>query len=108
MSLKEEMDDHNVSIRNRPKIFTWGLMGGWSTASVLLIILINCYVSRTKDAKEDKARAEQKEDEFREMAKSFMKQNLQAEAAPIMREVKEYKKSADSLSVKADTLKHGI
>jgi hypothetical protein len=107
MSLREEMDDHNVPARTRPKIFTWGLTGGWTTASVLLVILLNCFYSRTQDAKENETKADKREEDMRSMANDYLRQRLNVSAAPIIKEVKEYKKTADSLTVIADTLKRG-
>jgi len=108
MSLRQEMDDHNIPRGKRPQIFLWGLKGGWATASILLLILLNCIFSRVKDKDRERERSEKREEELRGMVNEYLKENLKERTAPIIQDVREYKKSVDTLSIKADTLKKTI
>jgi hypothetical protein len=45
---QNELDRYGVPARARFKIFQWGLGGMSATASVLLVMLLNCYSTREK------------------------------------------------------------
>lgn len=103
MPENDELDRYRVPLKSRFKIFQWGLGGMSATATVLLIMLLNCVYSGSDKVEElMNARLE----DFKEAArKESMKQVQQADRQ-ISPQINEATQGIDSLKKEIQTLKN--
>ena len=100
MSLKSEMDEYNVPKATRPKIFMWGLAGGWATASILLVMLIRCY--NQNGVEKDKRLGDWQE--IARKAEEAARQQVRTAVPNVEAQLGAYQHSIDSLNRRIDSL----